>query len=568
MLIKPADRTIKNLLEGSFFSIPRFQRPYSWDKENVDDFWNDAIANDDPDYFIGSFVLYRQAGQADSFMIVDGQQRLTTITLILAAVRNALATLGRRELAEGVQKLIEREDIDNKKCFVLGTETSYPYFQEYIQKHGTPSAAGGDGAEEESLRLAFEYLQDNIGATLDAVDADPTVALAKKPDEKRRRLLRIRDNILRLQLIVVELTNEDDAYLIFETLNTRGKDLGIADLVKNLFARSLKPTHKGVDIAKDKWNAIRSMFEASAANLDLNSFVYHAWLSRHPYTGKDKLFKEIKARVTNKNAMSMLDDLLADADLYRQLLEPAAHGWPKQERDIASSLRALTVFRVLQPVPMTLSILRTFRAGGLTTRQTKAILREMENFHVQFTAVTNQRTGGGTARMYAASAEALTVAPNKNKRAQILKEFKAKMRARIPSQQEFEANFHEVSFFSENTKQRALVQYLLRRFDQHLRTGPPVDYDSMTIEHIAPENGTGPGVSSTRLGKIGNLLLLPDSENVKLGTKDIKAKRLAYKSLNVPLDPVLARAPAWTDAEIDRRTSHLAKVAFEEVFKV
>ena len=65
MDIKPLDQTAKNLLETAFYKIPRFQRPYSWDRENVEDFWNDAVVADDPDYFIGSFVLYRSKGDGD-----------------------------------------------------------------------------------------------------------------------------------------------------------------------------------------------------------------------------------------------------------------------------------------------------------------------------------------------------------------------------------------------------------------------------------------------------------------------------------------------------------------------
>jgi uncharacterized protein with ParB-like and HNH nuclease domain len=60
MRIKPTDRDIKNIFETGFYSIPRFQRPYSWDRENVQDFWNDAIASEERDYFIGSMVFYRR----------------------------------------------------------------------------------------------------------------------------------------------------------------------------------------------------------------------------------------------------------------------------------------------------------------------------------------------------------------------------------------------------------------------------------------------------------------------------------------------------------------------------
>lgn len=568
MIIKPLDRTIKDLLEGGFYKIPRFQRPYSWDKENVDDLWTDAIASEEKDYFIGSFVIYREHQNADAFMVVDGQQRLTTITLLLAAIRNVFHALSDSGLATAVQKLIEREDINNQRRFVLLTETSYPYLQEHIQKYGPAQLPKNVGREEEALELAFLHLSSRVDEILKQIDADSTVPNSKKLAEKIKRLVELRNNALRLQLIVVELQSEDEAYLIFETLNTRGKDLGIADLVKNLVTRLMKPSNKGVDVAKDKWNLILEGFDKSAADLDVNAFIYHSWLSRFPYTGKEKLFRVIRSQIKKNNIASFLDDLVKDAQLYRQILEPSSWKWSKQELQVSTSLRALTIFRVLQPVPMVLAILRSYRDGHLSLKQTKSILRKMEDFHVQFTAVTAQRTGGGTARMYASSAEALTAATTPGWRASALDDFRTKMQQRIPKYAEFEANFHEIAFFSGNTKDKALVQYLLQRLDMYQRSGPPLDYAQMTIEHIAPENPAAgaPVVPPTRLGKLGNLLLLDQAFNDKVANKAFAAKRDAYKTAKVPLDAAIKGAKHWTDIDIDNRTAYLAKLAYEKVF--
>lgn len=568
MIIKPLDRTVKDRLEGGFYKIPRFQRPYSWDKENVDDFWADAIASEDKDYFIGSFVFYREVPTGDLYMVVDGQQRLATITLLLAALRNALNAVGDTGLAAAMQKLIERADINNQIRFVLLTETPYPYLQEYIQKYGAPQLPPSVGREEEALKSAFLYLTGRIEECLGKVDADAAIPAAKKAQEKVKRLIALRDNALRLQLIVVELQGEDEAYQIFETLNTRGKDLGIGDLVKNLLTRLMKPTNKGVDVAREKWHSILEEFDRSAADLDVNSFIYHSWLSRYPYVGKEKLFRILRGRVTQTNVATFLNDLVKDAQLYRHILEPASGTWTKQEEAVVASLKALTIFRVLQPVPMVLAIVRAYRDGRLTLKQTKAILRKMEDFHVQFTAVTAQRTGGGTARMYASSAEVLTAASTPGKRATTLKDFRQKMVDRIPTYAEFEANFHEIVFVSSNTRDKALVQYLLQRLDVYGRSGPPIDYSLMTIEHIAPEHPAAgaPAVPASHVGKLGNLILLDQKLNDKVANKGFTAKRTVYASAGVPLDDVLKKAQQWTEAEIDQRTHALAKLAWEHVF--
>ncbi len=149
-----------------------------------------------------------------------------------------------------------------------------------------------------------------------------------------------------------------------------------------------------------------------------------------------------------------------------------------------------------------------------------------------------------------------------------MKNFKDKMRQRIPSYDEFVANFREIEFRSDNTKQKALVQYLLQRFDAHARDGTPVDYEAMTIEHIAPENPAGGGSALPNVGKLGNLILLPEAANSKLGNSDFAAKRSAFRAAGVPLDAVLESSNDWSIAEINQRTEDLAKRAHEKVFRV
>jgi hypothetical protein len=567
MLIKPSDKTLQALLEGGFYKIPRFQRPYSWDQENVDDFWSDAIANTDPDYFIGSFVLYRETPTSDFMMVVDGQQRLTTATVLLAVIRNAFDAIGDKALAAGTQLLVERSDVNSHKRFVLITETSYPYFHEHIQKHGPAQLAANAGREEEALETAFKYLTKQVNGVVTAIDNDPAVLSEKKVEVKRARLMGLRANVLRLHLIAIELQSEDEAYIIFETLNTRGKDLGIADLVKNLLTRLLKPTNKGVDATRDKWNKILERFDESAADIDINSFIYHSWISRNAYAGREKLFRTIRTSVKNANAEEYLENLSSDSELYRNILEPPSGKWSKQEATLLASLKALALFRVGQPLPMILALLRAYRGGKITLKQTQVSLRSMENFHVQFTALTAQRTGGGTAKMYAAAAQELTNASTSQKRADALKSFRDKLKARVPSEPEFQAGISQLEFVSTNTKQKALVQYLLQRIDEYLRSGAPVDYSKMTIEHVSPENPLTGTLLEPGVGRLGNLLLLDHPTNDKVANNPFLTKQKAYLKAGVPLDDTLRLATKWGASEINARTTALGTLGYNKIFR-
>jgi uncharacterized protein with ParB-like and HNH nuclease domain len=215
------DKDVESILASAYLKVPRFQRPYSWDKGNVAEFFNDTIVEPSDDYFIGSVVFYRD--RSDTFGIVDGQQRLTTITLLLCALRNAFAGAGLENLARGIHSLIERADRSNQMQYVLQTETSYPYFHEFIQKYGAPDYASEVGEEEVRLEEAFRYITEQITTVTDSINGDETLRKDVKRRRLETRLEEIRDRVLKLKLIVIELDNEDDAYLIFETLNTRGK---------------------------------------------------------------------------------------------------------------------------------------------------------------------------------------------------------------------------------------------------------------------------------------------------------------------------------------------------------
>jgi hypothetical protein len=561
---------VKTLLESFFYRIPRFQRPYSWDRENVADFWNDAVTSEDLDYFIGSFVVYRESAATDTLLVVDGQQRITTITLLLAAIRDALGQEGHEDQAKGIHLLIERPDLNNQRRFVLDSETPYPYLQEHIQKYGEPELQPSTGTEEDALKDAYSFLKSQLGTVLSAIDTDASIAAEKKAERRKAKLLAIRDKLMRLQLILIQLTSEDDAYLIFETLNTRGKDLKVADLVKNHLTRILRAKNKRVDAAREKWEGIRERFDEAAEDVDINRFLHHSWLSRHPYIPEKKLFREIKKTVGKASAQTYLDQLCLDSLLYRKVVDPSSHKWKKDERPMAESLKALVLFRVVQPVPMLLSILRAYEGATLSLKQTRQVLRSMENFHFQFSAITAQRTGGGTGLMFALAARELEDATSKDKAAKVLTAFLGKLRERLPSPDEFAVAFGELEHTEENAKQRGLVRYLLGRIDQDKRKLDAIDYEKMSIEHIAPQNPkAGEPAAPPNVGTLGNLLLVPEPlNNLVLANKPFLKKRAAYKKHHVPLDDIVAGATSWGEAQIEARTKALAKLVQEKVFRV
>ncbi|WP_200475541.1 DUF262 domain-containing protein [Azospirillum argentinense] len=250
------------------YLVPRFQREYSWGADEIQEFWDDVIQQigirnrrvKHTEYFVGCIVLVGEDSKSD-YHIVDGQQRLTTITIFLRAIINRLEELDEKVAAKALYKnVIEGTDDDGKPYFKLINETPKPYFQNEIQGIQHSGLKKAENDEERLLLDAYNFFLKKLGAaSLGSLSPLETVKA-------------IRAQVLNyLKFIVVTAKSEDDAYTIFETLNARGISLTSVDLIKNWIFKNYKDTHPN-DNAKHIWNQIRSTVQ----NLpDIETFFRH-----------------------------------------------------------------------------------------------------------------------------------------------------------------------------------------------------------------------------------------------------------------------------------------------------
>ncbi|WP_447981957.1 DUF262 domain-containing protein [Achromobacter kerstersii] len=566
MKIESHDRSIRELLGSDYYVIPRFQRPYSWDSENISDFWNDVVVNSSADYFIGSMVVYTFSGKLG---VVDGQQRLTTIMILMSCLRDALAINGFKDQAEGLHKLIERENIENQKEFVLQTQTSYPYFQAQVLSQEPSNVPAKSHREEDRIRDAHSQFKGLIAELLSGISSDPSISEKRKKADAKRRLISIRDSLLSLKLILVTLDSEEDAYLIFETLNTRGKDLALADLVKNHFTKTLKHKNRGLDRATILWAKLRETIEGKR-ELDSDTFIYHWWLSKYEYTAQKNIYKEFRKIVQQSNAQSTLDDMVAASEYYRAIHDPDFWKWEKSQADAKSSLVALNLFRVRQQVPATLSLVRAYEAKKLNLSQLTRTLGEIEKFHFLFTAITSQRSSGGISAMYALLARQIATAKNSQDATVFLRDLRNKLRERIPTDAEFYALFPSLLYTATLSKERQLVKYVLAKISRSSGFAFEADLDELTIEHLVPQSAIDGKVwTEDVVGQLGNLILVTKATNAKLENKSFKDKKAILASRHREMLPsYFWSADQLSPDLIKQRTNELARVSYETVWKL
>ncbi|EJD6365462.1 DUF262 domain-containing protein, partial [Escherichia coli] len=218
-------RTISELLSvNRKYVVPRFQREYSWVKEQINELWYDVISNiklesdftySNNEYFIGSLVLVGDETGRE-MQIVDGQQRLTTLTIFLSVLCEAFKSNNQSDLASALfENYIEGRDDDGKKFFKLINETPKPFFQKNIQ-HINKADDIPQTQEERNLLSAYKEITSL--ASKEKLEKYFSVEINTE-DNYSSVLKAIRDQILRfLKIIFITVNEEDEAYTIFETL--------------------------------------------------------------------------------------------------------------------------------------------------------------------------------------------------------------------------------------------------------------------------------------------------------------------------------------------------------------
>lgn len=557
MKIQCVDSDVRKVLESGTYTIPRFQRPYSWDKENVEEFWSDTTSNVKEDYFIGSIVTYSMGSAA--YGLVDGQQRLTTITIALCAVRDKYVSLGYEAPAKGIHRLIETRDLNDQSQFVLKAESSYPYLQAKIQSFNKEDERIELGEEEIAIANAYSTISTFINSRVNEYEKLPQPEVATK-----EWLDEVRDKLLALKVIWITLETQEDAYLIFETLNTRGKDLTAADLAKNHLLRLLPVEGNILDRPKDHWMEMQSHLENANRSIQMTTFLHHYWLSKHPFTTEKELYRSIRAEVSLANVKEVINELRSDCVLYRGIGEPEGLDiWTKPTSDVKHSLYCVSnILNIQIANPLLLTALRLFKEKKLKDKQVREIISLVERYHYIHTSISGLPSSGGIARMYAGHARELANAQDPNARGRCIEDFKRKIKDKIPTKSVFASKFKLLSYT--NQRQRDLIRYTLWKIDQHRCPALNIDRASSSIEHLLPQSS-----KASHSHSLGNLILVPIKFNGStLDSKPFEDKRTLLKMHGYPLDHHIETAEEWGEREIDFRLDALTDYAYDVVWAV
>ena len=558
------DKIIKDVFKN-FYIIPRFQRPYSWQKEEVEELLNDIIENEE-NYFIGSIVTYKSNG--DFKGIVDGQQRLTTLILVLSAVKYIATDLSNNDLAEGTSIYLERKNDINKDTPTINTETSYPTYQKIITGEYLNHELNPVLLEEKQILDIFEFIKCYINKYLDSFVSKMTNS-ERKNEVKNDKLLELRNKILNLVVIYIELDDEDDAYTIFETLNTRGMDLSNADLIKNYVMQKLDTRSSALDTPKDNWNNLAQYITNSKDSL--SSFLLYQWISHNGFCAQKDLFKNIRKKYNSKlSVKKYIENLESDKIVFRYIrTQNSAKELGLNDQKIFCSLQALSMFKVKQHTSAIMLAIREYKNHKISLKQLQQFISKIEKFHFKYNTITSSRTSATSSVYKNFIAKYNKLVDDCNIKNQYIRDFKFPLEL-IPSKEDFIDNFKKIYFINDYTKYKKIIRYILEKIENyHITHTVPIAYDQYTIEHLIPQDKIGE-FSELEIGQIGNLIFVTKNVQDKLKNKTLKDKLqiLTELKIQIPFNNFESEYDKCTN-EIDlitNRTNLIAIAAYENIW--
>ncbi|WP_433930381.1 DUF262 domain-containing protein [Curtobacterium flaccumfaciens] len=540
---------IGHQLKDRRLEVPLYQRSYAWGSDQVRDFCQDLASafNTDPkEHFMGTIVLSRQDG--DRMTVIDGQQRLATTALLLAAIRDHYASHGEDKRAESLDKsfltIFDDESGHDEPRLTLNTEDD-EFFRTFIVRDSVQVRPSRES--HELIEAAYRLLADFV--------AGQAIAAGNQWVSRLVEWRRFIEEDLRV--IYVAVPTESDAFMIFETLNDRGAELTLADLLKNYLFSKASTQSNGLEQVRDRW--LRSLGALETNQELFITFLRQLWSSRNGITRERDLYKRIKEDVTTpQKAIAFSGDLKEGAKFYAALLSSSHDFWTGWGTGTRQAVETLGRLNLVQNRPMLLAVLKHFPKN-----EAKLTLRAAASWGVRG-LIVGGIGGGTTEKAYCDAAVAIRSGAVKT-----TTELVTQLSAIIPTDAEFEGAFA----ITRVTKVGLSRYYLLALENASLGTTQPEyvpnsNEEEVNLEHVLPKNATVgnwpsfPGeLHKQWVDRLGNHALLSKGPNDKIGNKSFVVKQPVLASSKMSLTASIGGETAWTAKEIEARQRTLAKLA-------
>ena len=539
---------------GKIYRVPTFQRDYSWNEENWEDLWQDILGlHNDPEssHYMGALVLQSSGTSDKEFTIIDGQQRLATLSIIAIAVIEKIKRLVEREdeaeANQRRQEILKRTYLSDRdprslrySSKLLLNENNNDFYQSNLINLRKPLNVRSLAKSNQLLWQAFQYFSNRLEELLEVLRSGEKLATFLA-DTVAQRLL----------FIQISVEDELNAYTVFETLNARGIELSSTDLLKN-YLFSLFRGPDDLQEAQRQWRRIVSTVQMEK----FPEFLRYYLSLEQTRVRRERLFKLVRESVVDaQQAFDLLDQLENYSSLFIALGNSNDEFW-RDTPENRPCIRELELFRVKQAYSTLFAAYKKFSPENFTR-----LLKLVCVLSFRYTVVSSLNPNE-LETLYNKVAIAITNGETTNPR-QVFDG----LRSVYVSDEKFLQDFSLLSISTKGQKKK-LVRYILCKLEadaSHI----DVDEDSFSIEHILPESPTDgwrQNFTDTQVEemtyRIGNLIPLEPNLNRQVGNELYLIKRRAYqKSVYTLTKNILAEE--WTPSTLTTRQGHLAQRAVQ-----
>lgn len=519
-----SDKAMCDLFNNTL-AVPEYQRPYIWNEDNIDDFFSDLVnfaASDESYYLFGQIIVHRDG---KTLNIVDGQQRITTSTIFLCAVRDIIESRGYSVKAL-INRLHNAIGFEEYGYHLTSGAENREFFINYVQNGN--HIYHEQHKSDRIIKAAYTSLKSKIEEYIG------------DDDESITKLKLLADKFLDdFHVSYVETDSISQAFTVFETLNARGTPLEVSDLLKNHFFSMLDSSHEYI---KDNWMTMvqkTSFKKGSPAQ-----FIKYYWNSCRPFVREKDLFKKI-CELGRDDTYSFLTDMFNSADVYKTVLQPESGNPRGFDKDTIRSLSILNKFGASSFCPVIIALCNTGNGcslGKIVNALETMILRNQ---------VIGKKTANKNEILF--SNWAYDIYTEKKNPHEILEEIVQ----RTNSDEDVSISFKKFS-----PKEQIGKLILIELYNQeHTEIKISDNGQEVHLEHILPKKGDkwdiAPDTRKEYDGRLGNMTLLDGQKNKQIGNNVFDEKKKVYLESKIEDTKNIGMLSSWGPEQIDERQDEL-----------
>lgn len=528
---------LQEIIEGTKqYVVPLFQRSYSWTKKEWDILWNDIVdlyEMDNPRvHFFGSIVNMPATSVPEGvskFLLIDGQQRLTTVFILLSILKDVALDRGKPMLSDEIKNtlLLNQYKEGNDHYKFMPTQIDRVPFLKVVDGEGTTSDC--------QIGMAWKYLEKKVRTCGYEIEKIKNILTEK------------------FSIVSITLDADDNPYLVFESLNAKGRSLSQADLIKNYFFMRIHPSHQDEIYAK-LWTPMQE-------NLgdDLSEFIRHYMMRHGGFIKQTDVYYALKEEVTVENTVEYLQSLNEYSLYYRNMKYPIHIA----DKDIRVRFERLERIEVTTAYPIILYFYGEYAHSNITKEQLCCIIDILENYLVRrFVCDYKTNTLNKT---FSAAYPYVSKFDNEH----VVDGFIDYLASKgYPKDAEFRERFTTTKLYGAGDRQQK-TKFILASLEKSFKHKEIVQMDNLTIEHVMPQTlsewwddylgNDAELIHEVWLHTIGNLTLT--AYNSDLSNKSYPQKLHYFENSHLELNKYFSQAKEWKKENIELRAEFLTEKA-------